>query len=280
VLEWNIYSGPPETLVLLPAFPFSSEMWSPLIAELRDDFTLLVADYPGFGASQAPMPTGWTFGMVSDEIKRKLITLKKERVALCGISMGGYAALDFATRFPQSVNALILANTQAPADDDDQIEARNRAIRQVRDGVLEHFADDFLSKAFKGERAERLSVEIDFLKNIIVSQSPSAIINALIAMCARADSTDKLSDIDTPSLVITGSEDFLISETKSAEMHEALLNSRLEILDDVGHLSAVEAPGEFARLVRLFLHNNFSKKQGVTHGKKSSQQQKDRHLSH
>lgn len=263
MLECNIYPGPKQTLVLLPAFPFSNEMWLPLIEQVKDQFTILALDYPGFGLMQRPNSTGWTFPMMSDEIKNKIQSLRISKVILCGISMGGYAALDFVGRYPEFVEGLVLANTQAGSDTDEAIEGRNKMIRQILNGSVEAFSHDFLDKIFSQDRALKFPSEIDFLKNLVQAQSPAAIINALIAMCARGDSTAKLAKISVPSLVITGTEDFLIPEARSAEIHKGIAGSQLEIMNDTGHLSVVEAPSAFAQLLCTFAKTIYSKNEGA-----------------
>jgi pimeloyl-ACP methyl ester carboxylesterase len=69
-------------------------------------------------------------------------------------------------------------------------------------------------------------------------------------MAARADSTPDLPGIDVPTLVITGEGDRLIPPEVSSPMAEAIPGARLEIVPAVGHLTNVEAPDRFTRLLR------------------------------
>jgi len=49
------------TVLLLHGFPSSSRMWEPLLPLLADKYHLIAPDYPGFGLSSAPPPSGFTY---------------------------------------------------------------------------------------------------------------------------------------------------------------------------------------------------------------------------
>lgn len=254
MLNWHHEPGTEPTLLFLPAFPFSSEMYRPLIKELNGEYGVLTLDYPGFGESQgASTPQAWTFPMVSQAISSKLDELGLSSVVLCGASMGGYVALDFATRYPKKLSAVILANTQATSDSDEVIEKRNGSIEKIQKQGVEEFAKGFLASALSEERFGAGSDLREFLRQIIVQQPEAAVIGALVAMCARADSIDRLDRVKVPTLVITGSEDTLIPPIKTSEIHEGIEQSQYEFIEGAGHLTPVEAPEEFSQLVRLFL---------------------------
>jgi len=65
-----------------------------------------------------------------------------------------------------------------------------------------------------------------------------------------SDFAATLSEIEVPSLVLWGSEDRVISVRNASLVAEALPNSRLEILEGIGHVPMLEAPEKTAELIR------------------------------
>src|SRR5215210_7899298 len=111
----DIGAGP--VVVLLHAFPLDSGMWRPQLGELAKGYRVIAPDLPGFGRSA--VSAGLTMDSVADVVAELLDHLGvNERVAVAGVSMGGYAALAFARLYPQRLRALVLADTKADPDDD------------------------------------------------------------------------------------------------------------------------------------------------------------------
>jgi 3-oxoadipate enol-lactonase len=78
-------------------------------------------------------------------------------------------------------------------------------------------------------------------------------IGALRAMAERPDSTPLLATIDVPTLVVGGDEDAIIPPDVLREMAASIPNSRVEILEQGGHLSPLERPAAFNHVVTEFL---------------------------
>src|SRR3712207_3777582 len=87
-------------LVLLHAFPLSSEMWKPQVAAMSKDFRVLTPDLPGFGKA-ATFDDNPSIDGMADAVARFLDAQSvTEPFALGGLSMGGYVALAFARKYP------------------------------------------------------------------------------------------------------------------------------------------------------------------------------------
>jgi pimeloyl-ACP methyl ester carboxylesterase len=72
-------------------------------------------------------------------------------------------------------------------------------------------------------------------------------------MAERPDSSPDLPTIDVPTLVITSTEDRLIPPEVTAPMASAIPGAVLEVIEGAGHLSNLEAPEEFNRVLREHL---------------------------
>jgi pimeloyl-ACP methyl ester carboxylesterase len=72
-------------------------------------------------------------------------------------------------------------------------------------------------------------------------------------MAERPDSTGDLASISVPTMVITSTGDTLIPADVSSPMADLIPDATLEAIEDAGHLSNMEAPGEFTMLLERHL---------------------------
>jgi pimeloyl-ACP methyl ester carboxylesterase len=104
------------TIVLLHGFPSSSHMFRDLIPLLAQDFHLIAPDYPGFGYSAVPAPSGfsYTFDNLTSYIERLLFDIiGLKRFSLYLQDYGGPIGFRIASRHPQAIDALIIQNANA-----------------------------------------------------------------------------------------------------------------------------------------------------------------------
>lgn len=104
-----------ETIVLLPGLGTASPAldFEPLIAELRDDFRVVVVEPFGYGLSdQADSPR--TSENIAGEVHEALQALEIDQYVLAGHSIAGIYALDYVNRFRDEVTAFVGIDTSVP----------------------------------------------------------------------------------------------------------------------------------------------------------------------
>ena len=67
------------------------------------------------------------------------------------------------------------------------------------------------------------------------------------------DTYDRLPRIRRPTLIVTGDSDRVIGAPSSEVLHERIPDSRLEVIDDAGHLFFLERPDQTVELLERFL---------------------------
>ena len=245
-------SGEPAT-VLLHAFPLHAGMWGPQIEHLSAERRVVAPDFLGFGGSDAP-DSMYRYTMLgyADLLAGLLDRLGLDRVALCGLSMGGYVALAFLRQYPERVSALVLADTRAGADTSEVFERRTDQQDQVArigtTALIEVLLGGLLSDT---TRATRLEL-VEQVRRLMANPA-AGYIGALEAMKHRADSTAELVGIAVPTLVIVGEDDTLSPPDVARDIHERIRGSELAVLPRAGHLSNLEAAEEFNAAVSGFL---------------------------
>ena len=103
------------TLLLLHGFPASSFMFRDLLTQLSDDFHLVAPDYPGFGYSDAPSPTEftYTFDRLAEVVHAFTLSLGLKRFGLYMQDFGGPVGFRLASRLPDQVSFLVVQNANA-----------------------------------------------------------------------------------------------------------------------------------------------------------------------
>jgi 3-oxoadipate enol-lactonase len=237
-----------DALLLLHAFPVDSWMWDPQVGALKDEAVVVAPDLPGFGSAPLAGPV-MTMDAAADHAAGALDEAGVERAVICGLSMGGYVALAFWRRHRGRVSGFVFANTRAGADDEAGRERRRALAERLRSE-----GNAFLVEAppplLSGNAPADLWTEV---REDIRRQPAEGIAAASLGMADRPDARDDLPGIDVPTLVIVSDGDTLIPSSATASMAGAVPGARLETIEGAGHLSNLEQPATFTRLLREHL---------------------------
>ncbi len=238
----------PLALVLLHPFPLDAEFWSAVRPALSADRPVIACEFPGLGA--APAQAAPSIDGFADSVAT---TIAREcpggRAVVCGLSLGGYAALALAARHPERVIALVLADTRAEDDTPDAREGRHASAARVRAEGPAGFLDEFVPRLV----AAGDDASLHAARAIADAQEPEAIARALEALAGRADRRPDLPAMAMPALVIAGEQDVLTPIACSQTMVDGLPDAELVVIPRSGHLTALEHPADFAAAVRDFL---------------------------
>src|SRR5262245_42150299 len=89
--------GQGSPILLLHAFPLNRTMWEPQVAALKDRYRVIVPDTRGFGGT--PPTDNWTLEQAADDLEELLDRLGIKTCTVAGLSMGGYIAFPFYSKF-------------------------------------------------------------------------------------------------------------------------------------------------------------------------------------
>jgi pimeloyl-ACP methyl ester carboxylesterase len=121
------------TIVLLHGFPSSSRMFDSLLPLLALRYHLIAPDYPGFGQSDAPAPSGYayTFDHLAETTGALLEQLGIDRYSLYLQDYGGPVGFRLMLAHPERVRALVIQNANAYA----------QGLGAKWTGIAEYWAD-------------------------------------------------------------------------------------------------------------------------------------------
>ncbi len=252
--EYGIPQGLP--LVFIHGFPFCNKIWEPQIKSLPYNVRAISYDIRGHGQSEVA-DCQYTIDIFVDDLISLLNHLEIEKAVLCGLSMGGYIALRCFERHPERICGLILCDTKSEADTNEVKTKRNASLKNIKQSGIETFTNEFLKQIFFENTYEHNSEVIEFVKNIICSNSTLAICGTILALASRTDTTHVLQSINVPTCIIVGEFDKLIPIETAQFMRQNIHGAELWFIKNAGHMSNLENSQEFNEKLISFIKKNW-----------------------
>jgi pimeloyl-ACP methyl ester carboxylesterase len=245
-------TGSGEAVLFLHAFTMDASQWDHQVAALSGDLRCVRIDLWGCGASPAPPAGVPALDVFAGAVLAALDSRNIDRVAVVGLSMGGYLAFALWRLAPERIRALVLCNTRATADAEAPRYDRLTMADQVeRDGSVESIVDPMVARLLS-PRAQAEAHIVDPVRGRIRRCTPAGIAFAQRAMAARPDSSALLASINVPTLVIAGTQDAIIPVSEVQAMADSIPGARCVALDS-GHLSNLELPRAVNQQLAAFL---------------------------
>ncbi len=239
-------------IIFIHGFPFNKSMWNLQVEPLKDNYRLIRYDIRGHGNSDAGNED-FSIDLFASDLLGLMDALKIDTAILCGLSMGGYIALNVTGKCPERVDALVLSDTQCIADSPEAKEKRIRTIDTIKHSGVKTYAAESIKNLFSAESLLTKGLETANVKEMILNTSVQSLCNTLHALSVRKDTCHILPEIKVPVLILVGREDKITPPDAARFMHERIKGSFLKIIDHSGHLSNLENPGEFNEQLKKFI---------------------------
>ena len=241
-------------IIFLHGFPFDKTTWHGQMDNLKSTNRVIAIDIRGFGQSKDEK-TPLTIDLFAADLFAFMDKLKIEKAIICGLSMGGYIALNAVNKFPERFAALILCDTQCIADTIEVKENRHKNIEKIKDSDANEFNENFIKSVFYPDSLVTKTEIVEHLRNTVFANSKEIIMAGLTALAERNETCSGLNKISIPTLIICGSDDKLTPLAQSEFMHKNITKSKLKIIDNAGHVSNLEQPEAFNNFLANFLNS-------------------------
>jgi pimeloyl-ACP methyl ester carboxylesterase len=175
-----------------------------------------------------------------------------ERFALCGLSMGGYVALEIMRQAPERVERLALLDTQARPDDAEARQRRLSLMALAEQGFFPDVTSRLLPLFIHTDRLKDESL-VGTIADMARTVGKDAFLRQQRAIMGRIDSRPSLPAIACPTLVLCGRQDALTPAHLHEELAAAIADATLVILPHCGHLSPMEQPEAVTAQLRAWL---------------------------
>ena len=238
-------------IIFIHGFPLNKSMWDKQMEALLVNHRVIAYDIRGHGDSDTGNQD-FSIDLFVKDLLAFMDLLKIDKASLCGLSMGGYIALNAVENFPERFEALVLSDTQCLPDSPEAKEKRLKAIENIKQNSVEKYATDSIINLFAPDSFKSKTAETILVKDMIVNTSELSLCNTLLALYNRNETCSKLSKINIPVLIMVGEEDVITPLASAQQMHEKIKDSILYAIDQAGHLSNLENAEEFNNHLKEF----------------------------
>jgi 3-oxoadipate enol-lactonase len=249
--------GEGKPLVLVMGIGYDSTIWTiAQVAALSQKFQVVIFDNRDAGRS-SQATSAYTIADMADDMAGLMDALDIKKAHVCGLSMGGMIAMEFALRHPGRLDRMILTGTPgAPA---------RAAFHPIRTWNWVK-ANDKTGEIFACQQFTCL-FSIAFLRNkeavqqtvAMLSSNPNPVGPQAYNRQAEAvlgfDALDRLAGVKAPTLCIVGEQDLLTPVHECREVADKIPGARFEVIkgDGSSHVVPIERPDDFNGLVTKFL---------------------------
>ncbi len=251
-------SGTP-FLVMHGGLGVDHSYFRPTFDSLGDTFKLIFYDHRGNGRSGRPPINTITYEQLADDANALRDTLGYDKIGVIGHSAGGYVALHYAIRHQKGINYLILIDT-APTFDYlkellDNVKSKNptpeiiATLNAPAAPTIEGFQQQFkiLQPLYFYDFNSELKEKTDeIIEKMILNPEVAALNDRLMQ---KYNVSSQLNEIEVPTLILVGEDDFICPPSQAKRMHNSIPNSELFIFKKCGHYPFYEAQDEFFRVI-------------------------------
>ena len=259
-----IMKGEGEPLVLIHGFGTKHQGWNFQIPYFEKRMKVIALDNRGVGKSSRP-DYPYTMNMFVEDIKLLLDHLNiKEKIHLCGISMGGMIIQSFALKYPEKVKTLILCATSAYYEPGPLLErfkaVENMPIEDIIQGLLPFMYSRTFIRKLKEDHNFFDSIKDDALFITPMNESTrfQDYMNQFNAFSTH-NTRDFLHKITQPTLIFAANKDRLMPLPHLQLLHENIPNSTLEVIAGCGHGFTMEEPEKVNEIMWNFIKENISR---------------------
>ena len=245
--------GQGSPILFVHGFPLDHTMWREQVAELSRDHRCIVPDLRGFGRSSVTEGKV-TMEQFADDLAALLDALAiSEPIVLCGLSMGGYIAWQFARWHSPRLKGLILCDTRAVPDSAEAAAGRLKladdVVRLGPEVVVNAMMPKLVAPGFRVREPQW----IEEIRQVMLGTNSHGIAAASRGIAERADAQPWLTTIECPALVLVGDQDVISTPAEMSEIASSLPHATFRVIPDAGHLSPLENPSPVNEAIRSFL---------------------------
>jgi pimeloyl-ACP methyl ester carboxylesterase len=245
-------AGPP--VILIHGLGGSKRLWSRVVSDLAESFTVVTYDLRGSGDTSESRPEEeLSLAVWAEDLAGLVDRLGVERPALVGHSLGASIALKYTLSHPADVSALVLMGADPELS---RLAPRMEKVVELigRVGMEEWVAEHWSKNTpFAAESLARTPEILDEYRAMVLGNAPGAYTRTCLAIARTESLTGQLSQVVRPALVISGTADDRTLPEAGRELASALADASYVELEGVGHTMPLEAPAQVSTAIRRFL---------------------------
>jgi pimeloyl-ACP methyl ester carboxylesterase len=246
----------PETLIFAHGLLWSGQMFEAQVNAFKDRYRCITFDFRGQGQSEVTRD-GYDMDTLYRDTAALIEALGCVPCHFAGLSMGGFIGMRLAVSRPELLRSLILLDTSADPEPEENVPRYNRlnfvarwlGLRLVISPVMRiMFGQTFLTDLNRAAQRE------EWEKRLIANHR-IGITRAVRGVVDRQGVYDEIGGITIPALIIVGEEDVATVPGKAERIQSQIVGSRLIRIPRAGHSSTIEEPEAVNAAIKEFLNN-------------------------
>ncbi|MGH9754565.1 MAG: alpha/beta fold hydrolase [Blastocatellia bacterium] len=239
--------GAGRPLVLIHGGQMDRRMWDIQFDVFAKRFRVVRYDVRGYGKSDAPAK-GFSH---EDDLYSLLKFLRVDKVSIVGLSLGGRIAVDFALKYPQMVDALVLAG---PGLSGYRFEDRSgwAIVEAARDEGFARATEMWLKHPYMAPAMQNPAIS-QKIRQITTENAHNWLENPLFERDLKPPAIKRLSEIRSPTLIIVGELDVPDIQKIADTLTTGIAGAKKQVIRKAGHIVNMEKPEEFNQVALDFL---------------------------
>lgn len=221
-------------------------VWDVVMPQLVRHFRVIRMDTRGHGQSDAPA-TDYSLAQLANDIENVAAAAELEQFDLCGVSLGAMMAMAYAVERPARLRRLVLCNTSTNMDP----AAWQQRMDTVRAQGMASIADMAMARFFTPEYVNENSAAFQQVRERFLGLSAAGYTGCCAAI-RDMQLTERLSEIQAPTLVLTGARDVSTPHEAGQAIADRIPGARIRQLP-AAHIPANEVPELFTEALVDFL---------------------------
>ena len=249
-------------IVLLHGTAASLHTWDDWTADLKQSYKVIRMDLPAFGLTGPNTNADYSIKAYTTFLHQFLQKINVHQFHLVGNSLGGNIAWNYAAEHPEKVEKLILVDASGLPTNKQQPAVFKMAKTPVLNSLFLYITPKFfIKKNIKEVYADDTKITDDLItryhKMALREGNRQAFIDRAKTDFKLGDkgNINKLKSVQTPTLLLWGAQDQWIPLANGKRMDSLLPNSKLQVLENSGHVPMEENPKESLIILKKFLND-------------------------
>ena len=234
------YAGHPEnsTLLLLHGTSTSGDSFRELMNGLSDRYFLVAPDIPGFERTEHTEP--YTIDHLTEWLAAFIDGLQLHSIGLVGHSFGGFLASAYTLSYPEDVAKLVLMSPALLVGKQVAPIARNSNTARRAAGVGIALSKMLLERLIRIQfhAPEKMDEGVWDRRRADYARARASA--DAVGAVATVDLTPQLDQIHSPTLVIWGEDDPILSSSQAAVLESSFQDVEVQMLANCGHIPMIE----------------------------------------
>ena len=246
-------------IVLVHGTASSLHTWNAWTKELTNNYRVIRMDLPAFGITGPNTTADYSIKSYTTFLDQFLKKLQLEKFHLAGNSLGGNIAWNYAAENPHKIEKLILVDASGLPTNKEQPAIFKMAKTPVLSSLFLYVTPKFfIKKNMKEVYADESKITDELVTRyhkmaLRVGNRQAFIDRAKMDFKLGSKANlEKLKSIQTPTLLIWGAKDNWIPLDNGKRMDSIMQNSKLEVLENSGHVPMEENPEESLTFLKAF----------------------------